>query len=166
MLYLFLAAVCCAADQILKKWVAAHISLGGMRQFIPGVLGLTHVRNTGMAFSMLSRHTWVLTLVSAVVAAALVYLILRGKFTRWEKAMLALILGGAVGNLIDRALSGYVVDMFETLFVDFAVFNLADTFIDVGAAVFCVLYIVRTVREDRAKKASGEDGHGDDADGG
>ena len=165
MLYLLLAAVLCAADQIFKKWVVAHIALGGTRGFIPGVLGLTHVRNTGMAFSMLSGHTWVLTLVSAVVAAALIFLILRGRFTRWEKVMLALILGGAVGNLIDRAFLGYVVDMFQTLFVDFAVFNLADSFIDVGAAVFCVLYIVRTVREDREKKRSGEAGHEGDTDG-
>lgn len=164
MLYLLLAVVCCAADQLLKKWVVAHIALGGTRDFIPGVLGLTHVRNTGMAFSLLSGHTWVLTLISAVVAAALVYFILRGKLSRWEKAMLALILGGAVGNLIDRAFQGYVVDMFRTLFVDFAVFNLADSFIDVGAAVFCVLYIVRTFREERAKKRAGEASHEGDAD--
>lgn len=165
MLYLLLAAVCCAADQIFKKWIVANITLGGTRDFIPGVLGLTHVRNTGMAFSMLAEHTWILTILSAVIALVLIYIILRGKFTGWEKAMLALILGGAVGNLIDRAFLGYVVDMFEPLFVDFAVFNLADSFIDVGAAVFCVLYIVRTLREDRRKKKTEEAPHDSDADG-
>ena len=159
MLFLLLAAVCCAADQLLKRWIVDNIVLGGTRELIPGVVGLTHVRNTGMAFSLFSEHTWVLALISAVAAAALVWLILR------EKVMLALILGGAVGNLLDRAFLGYVVDMFQTLFVEFAVFNLADALIDVGAAVFCVLYIVRTVREDREKKASGEAGHESDADG-
>ena len=154
MLYLLLAAVLCGADQLFKHWVSGTIPLGGTMDLIPGVLGLTHVRNTGMAFSMLSKHTWLLALVSAVVAAGLVWLLLRGKFTRWEKVCLALILGGAVGNLIDRALLGYVVDMFQTLFVRFAVFNLADSFIDVGAVVFCVLYLARTVREDREKKAA------------
>lgn len=164
MLYFLIAAVCCAADQLLKKWVVAHIALGGARPFLPGVLRLTHVRNTGMAFSLLSEHTWVLAVVSALVAAALAWCVVRGKFTPWEKAMLALILGGDLGNLIDRAFLGYVVDMFETEFVSFAVFNLADAFIDVGAAVFCVLYIVRTVREDRSKKHAPEDRHEDDAD--
>lgn len=164
LLYFLIAAACCVADQLLKKWVVAHIALGGARSFIPGVLRLTHVRNTGMAFSLLSRHTWILAVVSALVAAALVWCLLKGKFTPWEKVMLALILGGDLGNLIDRAFLGYVVDMFETEFVNFAVFNLADTFIDVGAVIFCVLYIVRTFREDRAKKRAGEEHHEGDAD--
>ncbi len=154
MLYLLIAAAVCAADQLLKYWVVRRIAFGGTMDLIPGVLGLTHVRNTGMAFSMLAGHTWVLALVSAAVACALIALLLRGKFPRWEKLAMALVLGGAVGNLIDRARLGYVVDMFETLFVDFAVFNLADAFIDVGAALFCVLYILRAVREDRARKAA------------
>lgn len=132
---------------------------------IPGVLGLTNLRNTGMAFSLLSRHTWLLSVISAVVVAWLVYLILRGKFTPWEKVCMALVMGGAAGNLIDRVLLGYVVDMFKTEFVDFAVFNLADAFIDVGAAVFCVLYIARTFREEREKKRSGAGKDEGDADG-
>ena len=61
---------------------------------------------------------------------------------------------------------GYVVDMFRLEFVNFAVFNLADSFIDVGAVIFCVLYIVRTLREDREKKAAAEgESHDGDADG-
>lgn len=162
MLYLLIAAVCCAADQLFKKWIVANISLGGVREFIPGVMSLTNLRNTGMAFSMLSEHTWILSVISVVVSVGLVVLILRGKFTRWEKVSLGLILGGAVGNLIDRVFLGYVVDMFKTEFVDFAVFNLADAFIDVGAVLFCVLYLVRVLREDRKK--SKEKPHDGDAD--
>lgn len=175
MLYILLAAVLCGADQLFKHWVSGAIPLGGTLELIPGVLGLTHLRNTGMAFSMLSEHTWLLAIVSALVAAGLIWLLLRGRFTRWEKLCLALILGGAVGNLIDRAFLGYVVDMFQTLFVKFAVFNLADSFIDVGAVGFCVLYIARSVREDREKKRAAEraeesdtaedGGHDSDADG-
>ena len=153
MIYLLIAAAVCAADQLLKYWIVTHIRFGGSMDLIPGVLGLTNVRNTGMAFSMLSEHTWVLTLISAAVAVAITVLLIRGKSPKWEKLALALVLGGAVGNLIDRARLGYVVDMFRTLFVDFAVFNLADAFIDVGAVVFCVLYIVRAVREERERKA-------------
>lgn len=153
MLYLLIAAAVCAADQLFKLWIVSTIPLGGTLEVIPGFMGLTNVRNSGMAFSILSEHTWVLTLVSAAVAVALAVALLRGKFPRWEKVALALVMGGAVGNLIDRARLGYVVDMFQTLFVKFAVFNLADAFIDVGAALFCVLYIVRTLREEREKKA-------------
>lgn len=163
MIYLLIAAAVCAADQLLKLWIASTIPLGGTLDVLPGFMCLTHVRNTGMAFSMLSEHTWLLTLTSAVVSCVLAALLVRGKFPRWEKIALALVLGGAVGNLIDRVRLGYVVDMFRTLFVDFAVFNLADAFIDVGAALFCVLYIIRTVREERAKKTEGTP-HDSDAD--
>ena len=166
MIYLLIAAVICGADQLLKHWIVTHLSLGGSAGFIPGVLGLTHVRNTGMAFSLLSEHTWLLALVSVLVIIVIAVLLLKSGFTTWEKICLALIMGGAAGNAVDRVFLGYVVDMFETLFVRFAVFNLADAFIDVGAVVFCVLYIVRTVREEKAKKAGGSeslesDRHGD-----
>ena len=163
MIYLLLAAAVCAADQLFKLWVVHTIPPDGYLELIPGVVGLTNIRNTGMAFSMLAGHTWILTVVSAVVAAALIVLLARGKFTGWEKASLAMILGGAVGNLIDRAFLGYVVDMINPEFVRFAVFNLADAFIDVGAALFCVLYIVRTTREERKKRTAkeGENGDGD-----
>lgn len=156
MLYLLIAAAVCAADQLWKLWIVSTIPQGGTLELIPGFIGLTNVRNSGMAFSLLSEHTWLLTVISAVVAAALAVALLRGRFPRWEKVALALVMGGAVGNLIDRARLGYVIDMFQTLFVNFAVFNLADAFIDIGAVLFCVLYIVRTVREERGKKAEGK----------
>lgn len=167
MLYLLIAAACCAADQLFKYWVVSHIPLEGYVELIPGVLGLTHIRNTGMAFSMLSGHTWVLAVVSGAVAALLVWLLFKGRFTGWEKLGLALVLGGDVGNLIDRAFLGYVVDMLNPEFVRFAVFNLADSFIDVGAVLFCLLYILRSLREEKAKKAAAlkEARHDGDTDG-
>ena len=168
MLYFLIAALICGADRLSKLWVVRNIPLSGSRMLIPGVLELTHVRNTGMAFSMLSEHTWLLALVSAVVAAGIAVILVKGKFTRWEKVFLAFILGGALGNFIDRAFLGYVVDMINPVFMNFAVFNLADSFIDVGAVMFCVLYIVRSVREEReakAKKQTPEVPHDGDADG-
>ncbi len=166
MLYIILAAVLCGADQVLKWWVKGHIAFQGSAKLIPGVVGLTHVRNTGMAFSMLSGHTWLLALISVAVSVAVLWFLLRGKLPKWEKLSLSLVLGGALGNAVDRVFQGYVVDMFEFQFVNFAVFNLADVFIDVGAVVFCVLYIVRTVREEKASKdalaskaSKAEEGH-------
>lgn len=154
MIYFLIALVTCAADQLLKHWVAASIPLGGTRELIPGVLGLSHVRNTGMAFSLLANATWLLSLISIAIIVAIAALLIKSNFTRWEKIALAFVMGGAAGNAIDRIFLGYVVDMFRTEFVDFAIFNLADAFIDVGAVLFCVLYIVRCVREERAKKAA------------
>ncbi len=167
MLYLLLAAILCGIDQLFKFWVVRTIPLDGYVELIPGFVGLTHIRNTGMAFSMLSEHTWLLATVSGVVALLLIWLILKGKLTGWEKMALALVLGGDVGNLIDRVFLGYVVDMINPEFVRFAVFNLADSFIDVGAVLFCVLYIVRSFREERAKRTSApkEESHDGDADG-
>ncbi len=151
-MYLLLAALICGLDQFFKLWVKASIDIGSTVTVIPHVLGLTQVHNTGMAFSMLSGFTWVLSIVSVAAAAAVCVLILRRNFTKGEKLALAMILGGALGNAVDRIFQGYVVDMFELLFVKFAVFNLADLFIDGGAVIFCVLYISRTLREERAKK--------------
>ncbi len=158
LLYFTAAVLVCAADQALKYYIVSHIPLYGDAELIPGVIGLSHVRNTGMAFSMLSNATWLLAALSVIMTVALTAVIIKSGFTRWEKLSLSLVLGGAAGNAIDRVFLGYVVDMFRFEFVDFAVFNLADTFIDVGAALFCVLYIVRCVREEREKRAAGGEG--------
>ena len=152
MTFIIIAAAVCAADQLLKYWVAANIAVGGYVPLLPGVIGLTHARNTGAAFSLLSEHTWILAAVSIVASLVILYFILAKKLPFWEKFALALVLGGAVGNAIDRAVLGYVVDMFSLEFVNFAIFNLADAFIDVGAALFLVLYIIRTSREDKNRR--------------
>lgn len=165
MLYLLLAAALCGVDQLFKLWVVHTIPLDGRIELIPGVLELTHIRNTGMAFSLFGNHTWVLAVVSGLVSLVLAILLLKGKFTGPEKTFLAMVLGGAVGNFIDRAFLGYVVDMINPVFVRFAIFNLADTFIDVGAVLFCVFYIVRTTREERKKRRGEGEELESDADG-
>ncbi|MGM9522441.1 MAG: signal peptidase II [Oscillospiraceae bacterium] len=152
MVYIIAAAVLCGFDQLLKSWITTHISLGESMSFLPGVLGLTNVRNTGMAFSLLSGHTWLLAAVSVAAIAVIGVLLVKKDFTVWEKSALTLIMGGAAGNAIDRIFLGYVVDMFSVEFVDFAVFNLADAFINVGAVLFVVLYIVRMTKEDRKRR--------------
>lgn len=152
MLYIIIAAAIVAADQLLKHWVTVNIALGQTRGFIPGILSLTHTKNTGAAFSMLSEHTWILAVISVAASVALAYFALKKSLTKWERFSIALILGGCVGNAIDRVFLGYVVDMFMTEFMNFAIFNLADVFIDVGAALFVILYLVRVSREEKAAK--------------
>ncbi len=141
MMYLFLALVLAAIDQLSKGLTVEFIALGEKFSVIPGVVGLTHTRNTGMAFSMLSNTGWLLAAVSAVMVTVLIIILFKGKFTKFERVCLAMAIGGAIGNGIDRALYGYVVDMIEVLFFDFAIFNLADCCIVVGCILFAFSYL-------------------------
>lgn len=143
MLYLLLAAGLVAVDQAVKFFVRANISPGGSAPLIPHVLELTFFKNTGAAFSLFEGHTWILTLISAVVSVLLAVLLIRRKGLRHPvgRCILALLLAGAVGNLIDRAAFGYVTDMFRTLFMNFAVFNVADACLSVGC-VLLILYVL------------------------
>ena len=132
MLYAILAAVLVALDQLVKYLVVQNIPL----------VDLTYVENTGAAFSLFSDHTWILALISLVMSVLLAIAVWKPLFRHpFGRTALALLLAGAVGNLIDRALQGYVVDMFHVLFMEFAVFNVADICVVVGgfAAVFAAV---------------------------
>ncbi len=150
MFYYYLAAAALVAlDQVAKLMTRRCIALGEHVTLIPHVVGLTYVQNTGMAFSSLSSHTLLLTVVSLVASILLAVAVwknpFRSKFANW---MLTLILAGAVGNLIDRALFGFVTDMIEVLFINFAVFNVADSFICVGVALLIVYVLFFDKSED------------------
>lgn len=155
MLYAVLAAALVALDQVVKYLVRTNIQPGQVIEFIPRLLGLTYVQNTGAAFSLFSEHTWLLTLVSAVVSVAIAAALMKNAVRHpFGKLTLAVILAGAVGNLIDRALFGFVTDMFKTLFMNFAVFNVADICVVCGGIAFCV-YILFFY--DKLEKQDGTD---------
>ena len=140
--YFLLAALLVVLDQVVKFLVRANISLGEGVPFLPPILQLTYVQNTGAAFSLLEEHTWILTIVSAVVSVLLAVLLARRVFPRpFAMVSLALVLAGAVGNLIDRLFLGFVTDMFQTLFMNFAVFNVAAICVVAGGIAFCVYYV-------------------------
>ena len=144
MIYAIIAAVLVAVDQIVKYLVMTNIPLGGHVPFIPYLVELTYVTNTGAAFSIFSEHTWALALVSLVMSLVLALALWKGLFQHpLGRLTLTLLLAGAVGNLIDRALLGYVTDMFETTFMNFAVFNVADICVVVGGflMVFYALFL-------------------------
>jgi signal peptidase II len=139
MLYFVLAAMLVALDQLVKYMVSAHIPVGGSVPFLPYIMDLTYVQNTGCAFSLLEEHTWLLTIVSAIMSVVLALALAKGFFRHpLGKVTLSLLLAGAVGNLIDRAFYGYVVDMFRTLFMEFAVFNVADICVCIGAVLMFI----------------------------
>ena len=144
MLYYILSIVLVVIDQIVKIWVRSAIPLGQSIPFIPYLMDLTYTQNTGAAFSSFSGMTWLLTLVSLGASVVVALLLAKSYFPgTWGKISLSLILAGAVGNLIDRAFRGFVVDMFNVLFMRFAVFNVADICVVVGGflMVFYALFL-------------------------
>ncbi len=140
--YILLTIVLIALDQLVKHLVLTYIPLYGSVPFIPYILDLTFVKNTGAAFSILSDHTWLLTLCSLVMSIVLALAVWKKYFSHpLGRTALTLVLAGAIGNLIDRVLRGYVVDMFHTLFIKFAVFNVADICVVVGGIAAGLYYV-------------------------
>ena len=140
--YLIFAVVWVALDQGVKFLVRAAIPLHTSQTFIPGLFDLTYIRNTGAAFSILRSQTWLLTVLSGVAVVVLLVLLLRRAIpSKLGMLSLSLLLAGAAGNFIDRLAFGYVTDMFETTFMNFPVFNVADMFVTCGAVLSFLLYV-------------------------
>ncbi|MBR0513447.1 MAG: signal peptidase II [Clostridia bacterium] len=131
-----IAAGVLAADRVTKA-LSDRIPPEGI-PLIPGVIGLRYTRNTGAAFSMLSGHPWLLGVLSLAVIAAAFLVLRKKKLPPLMMTGLMMMLGGAASNMIDRFATGYVPDMIEFLFVDFAIFNVADTFLCIGCALTAV----------------------------
>ena len=159
--YFLLIAALVVLDQVVKLLVRTYIPLHGSVDFIPHVMDFTYVQNTGMAFSLFREHTWILALLSAVVSVVLIVMLVRRVVTHpFGTISLSLVIAGAIGNFIDRAFFGYVTDMFRTLFMDFAVFNVADICIVVGGIAFCVYFLF--FFEKYEKHGKKEEPHGGD----
>ena len=141
--YALFAAAIVAADQFTKYLTVANIPLYADVPFIPGLLQLTYVQNTGAAFSSFEGQQWLFALIFVVFTAAILWEYKKKSmpFTKAERWLIAAIYAGGLGNMIDRIRLGYVVDMIELEFIRFPVFNVADCFITCG----CVLLIAHLV---------------------
>lgn len=139
LLTLFSAGVV-VLDQVTKYLTVANIPLYGHVDFIPGFLGFTYVRNTGAAFSSFEGAQWLFALIFVVFTGAVAWEYFKKPmpFKPIERFCIAAIYGGGLGNMIDRVRLQYVVDMIETEFMEFPVFNVADCFICCG----CILLMV------------------------
>jgi signal peptidase II len=133
------AVVSIILDHLTKFWVVRTFQLGDTWPLWQGVFHFTYVTNTGAAFSLFSNGgVYWLRWLSLIVSVALMAWAWFGpKFPRWEQVGYGFILGGALGNGIDRFLLGYVVDFLDFRLIRFPVFNLADVFINIG--IFCLL---------------------------
>ena len=155
LLYAAALLVMIAGDQALKGWTVSHLELGESTPFIPAIMQLTRVHNYGAAWSSLSGKTVLLIAVTAVMMIAVAVLLLR-RVVRHPLGVTAclLILGGGIGNIIDRIRLGYVVDMFDLLLFSYPVFNLADCFVVVGAILGAVYYLWIYEKFDARKKSN------------
>jgi signal peptidase II len=152
-LELVVVAAVVLLDQITKLLVVTTLGLHQTVEIIPGMLNLTHVRNSGVAFGILNATNFAFkpALMAALAVAALVgvglYASQLSMQHRWARAGLALILGGAAGNLVDRARQGYVVDFVDAYWGSwhFWAFNVADAAITVGVGIL-ILDLLRPAR--------------------
>jgi len=137
-----------AADQITKYLVLANIPLYGQVEFLPGFLGLTHVQNYGAAFSSFQGMQWLFAVIFIVFTVMVIWEYCKKSlpFTPFEWWCIAAVYGGGLGNMIDRIRFGYVVDMIETQFIEFPVFNVADCFITCG----CIALIAHLILFNKA----------------
>ena len=123
-----------------------NIDLYEVVEFIPNVVSLTYIRNTGAAFSILEGQMWFFYIVTVVVAAGLIYyMYTEARENKILGFLLSLILAGAIGNFIDRLFLQYVVDMIKLEFIDFAIFNVADSYLTVGV----ILLLIYTFYDER-----------------
>ena len=133
-----IAALVIIADQLTKY---LYVSCGaGDITLIPGLLGLTYVENRGAAWGMFGDHQLLLYIFSGLVTAAILgfYIWKYKKMNALLRIALALVIAGAVGNLIDRIMLNYVRDMIRFLFIDFPIFNVADSAITIGGALILI----------------------------
>lgn len=157
------AAALVAVDQWIKYWASTVLQPVGAMTVLPGILELRYFLNDGMAFSMLAgKQTLLIVMTSLMLLCVLLLLLLR-KMGVWERISWILILGGGIGNLIDRILNGVVVDYINVLFVNFAVFNFADVCITSGVILLMAWILFDSVRKDRADKIKGQNGVSDGA---
>ena len=143
-------AVLVGADQLIKLWAVQVLEPVGAMPLIPRVVELRFVLNPGMAFSLLSGKQ--LFLIAATGAALLLvayWLFFRSRSKKLQQAALILVLGGGIGNLIDRVLNGEVVDYINMLFMRFAVFNFADICVCVGVALWVLVILLEETHEEK-----------------
>lgn len=140
-------------DQITKALASAYLKPIYSLPIIEDIFHFTYRENTGMAFGMLKEHRWIFMLVSTILIIGMgIYLFGMKSENRLYDVSLSLILSGGIGNMIDRIFLGYVVDFIDCRFINFAVFNGADSFVCVGAGILMLALIRDLIKELKKEK--------------
>ena len=152
-----LAAALLALDQWLKVWITANLPLGESMPFLPGFVELLTVHNYGAAWSSFSGQRVLLVIVTCCIVAAVAWCLVR-RIVRHPVGVLAcfMVVSGGIGNIIDRIRLGYVVDMFNLLFMEYPVFNVADIFVVCGAILGSIYYMWIYDKYDKKEVADGD----------
>ncbi len=158
-LILSVTLLCIAADQLSKQWATASLVVGNSRSFVPGILNFTLTSNPGAAFSLGSEHGQVMGIVATILTLAILAWIIKSISSSAppravEQIGMGCLLGGAIGNLLDRYNQGRVTDFLEFAFISFPVFNVADSLIDVGIGLLLISIVCSS--RDSQKTASPE----------
>ena len=126
-------------DQLVKAYVVQNIALGEIKSWIPNFVSLTYLQNRGAAFSILQDQQLLFAVITlVVVVGAIWYLHKHMEDSFWMVLGLTLIIAGGLGNFIDRISQGFVVDMFHLDFINFAIFNVADSYLTVGVIILLI----------------------------
>lgn len=150
--YLIVAALLVVCDQLVKYWVVSNLSLGEIMNVIPNVFSLTYYQNSGAAWSILQGQMWFFAIVTFVAVPLCIWLLWKNRRgSKFYSLALGLVIAGALGNFIDRMRLGYVVDMFQTDFMNFPIFNVADMCLTIGV-VMVFIYALFEERFERKTK--------------
>ncbi len=144
-----------AFDQITKYFASSKLSGGSVQSFIPNVVRFRYAENTGMAFSMFTGARWLFVVLTVAVCIGVLYYMFSDKCkSLWLYWSLGVVVAGGIGNLIDRMVKGFVIDFIEPVFVDFAIFNIADCAVTCGAVVLVGYLVIDLILD--SKKSRGE----------
>ena len=151
------AAVLVVLDQLIKHWATAALLPVGSMEVLPGIVELRYCLNDGMAFSLLAGKQGLLIGVTSVMLVAVLVMLFVRKMPLAERIAWTLVLGGGVGNLIDRVLNGVVVDYINVLFMHFAIFNFADICVCVGVGLLMLVLLLDSTKKDAPTQQKAED---------
>ncbi len=141
-------------DQLSKLLSVKLLAPIGSVPLWEGVLHLTYVENRGAAFGMLAEHRWVFMSISTIAIIAIAIYLYSGRNTsKLYTSALMLIVSGGIGNMIDRIALGYVVDFIDFALIDFAVFNIADSLVCIGAGLLVLALVLDIIKEAKLEKA-------------
>ncbi|WP_283112379.1 signal peptidase II [Lactobacillus gallinarum] len=149
-LYLFISLFVVLADQGLKNYIVSNYTVGEVHQIIPEILSFNYLQNDGAAWNILTGQMWLFYAISVIAIAVCLYFLFNKKY---KNALfdvgLALVLGGIIGNFIDRLHLKYVVDMLQLDFINFNIFNIADSAITTGVLIIFIYLIFFADKDDK-----------------
>ena len=167
-IWIIVIALSVAIDQLTKYLISNSYAVGETHVLINGVLNFTYIRNEGAAWGMFSNSRWVFIVITAVMLVVMPLVLYKYRKLHFLFGFsLSLIIGGAIGNMIDRVFQGSVVDFIQAAFIDFPVFNFADCCVTVGAVLMFIylVFIDKTLfhseKKDTAAITAGEAKSGD-----